>query len=614
MLLLTHAAQAQPVTVLSNDTPLIDLATASLAWIDQSGKATIDDVAWEDPQKPDGKNGTGVRAAMQASQASANHALGERAVLWLYYRFKKAGNQSALAQNWILEIPLPVLDKATVYQKSQDGSWIAETAGDSVAQSSWPAAGLYPQFHLRLQGSEVHEVYVSIRHITDITLPVNVVTEKLQSQRLQLQYLAMGVVFGALILLVVACMVQGWVYRDAAYGWYAAYASMMMLVVAAWTGVAGHLLWGEFSAWSNVASGCLGVLGGSAGLLVVRHLCSGSSRQRWFEQLVYWSAWPGPALAVLYATINRTWGVRMIGLYLAVVVILGVSTAFVSWRRKDLVGFWTLTAFTPLALATLLTVGGILGWVPRHWMSQYALMTALCLQVPILVMALNIRSRERHEIESREQVMSSHDALTGLLIAPIFHDRLAQVASRAQRYQEAAAVVFIELVNYNYIKKTWGIAVAEQSLLRSVIKLRRILRDVNTVGRLDEARFGLILEGVTSREVVNELCARLIAAGLMPLKGLKPEVVLQFHAVGVLLTERPASGEETSAQLNELLGSMASRTRRPIRFLEPEITRPATLQTAPGESEPWEGDSDTFDSLRPRQAPDAAPATSYSNR
>jgi hypothetical protein len=46
-----------------------------------------------------------------------------------------------------------------------------------------------------------------------------------------------------------------------------------------------------------------------------------------------------------------------------------------------------------------------------------------------------------------------------------------------------------------------GASIAEQSLLRSVIKLRRLLRDVDTVSRVGEARFGLILEGVTSRSV-----------------------------------------------------------------------------------------------------------------
>ena len=114
----------------------------------------------------------------------------------------------------------------------------------------------------------------------------------------------------------------------------------------------------------------------------------------------------------------------------------------------------------------------------------------MAIEVPLLLVALNIRSRERHGAEIREQALSSQDALTGLLAPHLFHDRLRQVVARYKRDKENAAVVFIDLVNYPRIKDYYGSAVAEQSLLRSVIKLRRLLRDVDTVSRIGEARFG----------------------------------------------------------------------------------------------------------------------------
>lgn len=128
------------------------------------------------------------------------------------------------------------------------------------------------------------------------------------------------------------------------------------------------------------------------------------------------------------------------------------------------------------------------------------------------------------------------------------------------------------------IKNFHGASIAEQSLLRSVIKLRRLLRDVDTVSRVGEARFGLVLEGVTSRASVTDRAARLIAAGLMPLKGLKPEVTLQFHIAAVLLDERCVDAPELAAALSDLLKSMSPRTRRPIRFLEPEATQRMPLE------------------------------------
>ena len=561
--LLAGPLQAQPVLLLADANPVMDVRADSLMWIDAEGTAGIDQLTSD-------RQG----AAFTPAKADTIYSLGPKAALWLHYRFSKS---SGSRQDWLLEFPLPLLDLATVYQRTAGGSWTSQSAGDTLAVSSWPEPGRYGQFELNLPNNGVHDVYVRIQHLTEVGIPIRVSTRSNQAQRLQLEYLAVGVVFGALVLLIVACAVQSWVYRDKAYGWYAIYASIMALVVAAWTGVAGHLLWSNFSAWNNLAQGCLGLLGGGAALLVVHHLCGTGTRHKWFERVTYWVGVAGLPLALVYTVLDRGVGVRMIGLYLIVIVLMGVGRAYLTWQRKDVVGFWVLAAFTPLALATVLIVVSILGLISASWLSQYGLMAGLTLEVPMLLVALNLRSRERHAVEAREQAMSSQDALTGLLAAHLFHDRFMQVVERAKRYHEPAAVVYIELVNYRYIKKTWGTAVAEQSLLRSVIKLRRILRDVNTVGRVDEARFGLILEGVESRTPVTELSARLIAAGLMPLKGLKPEVVLQFHVAGVLLSERMGSHEAISQALADLLHSMGARTRRPIRFLEPELTHPMPL-------------------------------------
>jgi len=58
----------------------------------------------------------------------------------------------------------------------------------------------------------------------------------------------------------------------------------------------------------------------------------------------------------------------------------------------------------------------------------------------------------------------------------------------------------------------------------------------------------------------------------MPLKGLKHEVTLQFHAAAVLLREKLLEPDALMQALSDRLANMSSRTRRPIRFIEPEAT------------------------------------------
>ena len=168
----------------------------------------------------------------------------------------------------------------------------------------------------------------------------------------------------------------------------------------------------------------------------------------------------------------------------------------------------------------------------------------------------------------RAQALSTQDALTGLLAPHLFTDRLRQVVARYRRNEENAAILVIDLVNHAQIRAYYGSGAAEQSILRSVIKLRRVVRDVDTVSRLGETRFAVLLEGVAEREAVTECCTRLIAAGLMPLPGLRPDVTLQFHIAALLLSDRPMEAEEIERVLAEQLSRMSSRTRRPIRFIQ----------------------------------------------
>ncbi|MDI1341365.1 7TM diverse intracellular signaling domain-containing protein [Polaromonas sp.] len=583
------SSQAQPLVVLDDKTPVADLQASSLVWVDADAGATIEQMAAGD-----------FRRFMNPARTDVHYTLGPDAALWQHFRFKRSANST---QDWLLEFPFPMLDLVTVFQQDRAGRWTSQAAGDTVAVSSWPEPGRYAQFHLALDDGMAHDVYVRIAHVTPAHFPVNAISGQSRSHYLQFDYMVIGLVFGTLLLLIVAGAGQSWVYRDWAYGWYAIYATIMALVVATTSGMAGHLLWSNFAAWNNALQGVLGLLGGSAALLVVRQLCGIAGRHRWFDHAVFAVGLAGPVLAVAYLGLGRQWGVHLIGAYLLVAVVLGLAAAYTTWRRHDVVGAWVLAAFTPLAMSTALAAARLFGWVSTSWLSQYAFMLSLAIEVPLLLVALNIRSRERHGVEAREQAMASQDALTGLLARHLFEDRLRQVVARAKRQREPAAVVYIELVNYAYVKRNYGIAVAEQSLLRSVIKLRRILRDVDTVGRVDEARFGLIMEGVTSREVVTAMAARLIAAGLMPLKGLKPEVILQFHIAGVLLSEKVMEGPELSKALEAMLAGMAARTRRPIRFLEPELTRPMPLAVDSG-----------FDEAEGHSQPAPLPVVAHSKR
>jgi len=574
------ATPAQAGLALGDGQEPIDAQEVGRAWLDLSGIATLEQVL--QPGK----------ASFQPTRSDHIYSLGEQSALWLHYRLVRG---RADRGGWLLAFPMPALDMVTVHQQDARGQWFAQTAGDTMAVAAWPEPGRYPHFRLELPPGQVRDVYVRIRHHTSANFPVRLLAEAAYDQRIQVEYLGLGLTFGALMLLIAACLAQSLVYRDSAYAWYALYALVTMLGVSAYTGVAAHLLWPGFGALGDAPPAALAVLAVAAALLFVRSLTGISARHPLLDRAVYWAGLAGIALAAVYPLLHKPTGLAALAVYIIGTSLMNIAIATAGWRRGDVVGAWVLVAYLPYALALIVSVVRLFGWLPVSFGTQYAIVVAMTIQVPLLLVALNIRSRERHGAEIREQALSSQDALTGLLAPHLFHDRLRQVVARYKRDRENSAIVFIDLVNYPRIKDYYGSAVAEQSLLRSVIKLRRLLRDVDTVSRIGEARFGLILEGVTSRIAVTDRAARLIAAGLMPLQGLKPDVTLQFHIAAVLLEERMSEAPQLVEALDELMGTMSPRTRRPIRFLEPETTEPAAL----------ESDSSLLDSVSPRSEPAA---------
>lgn len=532
----------------------IDAAGLGSYFLDTNGKLPAEQVL----------AGSGVR--MRAMPARDLEAPGEGAALWLRFRLARAAGQQ---QHWVLEIPAPLLDRATLYQQDSAGRWYAQSAGDHVAVANWPQPGRYPVFRLALPDGQARDIYLSIQHLTRATIPMQFTTEAVHQQEVQLEYLALGAVLGALLLLIAACLTQGWIYRDAVYGWYALYAGAISLAVAAYTGVAGHLLWSNSAYWNEAAKSTLAVLASAASLLFVRKL-TGLATLRRADAAVLALGIAGVPLALLLNVLQGSASYVVLGGYVALALTVNLWVAWLSWRRGETSGQWLLLSYLPVSVTAMMSIVRLLGWLPVSFGTQYAVVAALALQLPLLLIALALRSRERHGAQTREMALSTQDALTGLLAPHLFHDRLQQVVKAAERHGRTdTAVVFIRLVNHGRIREVHGPAVAEHSLLRSVIKLRRLLRDVDTPSRIAEARFGLIMEGVNSRTVITDRMARLIAAGLMPLPGLNPEVTLQFHAAAVLLGERTMDADQLEEALDHLLDNMSSRTRRPIRFLEP---------------------------------------------
>ena len=196
----------------------------------------------------------------------------------------------------------------------------------------------------------------------------------------------------------------------------------------------------------------------------------------------------------------------------------------------------------------------------------------------LMLVALIRRSKELLSVRMRAQGMESIDPLTGMLSADLFRDRVRAAGERFRRSRHDAAVIHVKLANFERIREQHGLAVAEQSMIRAAMKLQRVMREADCFGRVGESTLGLIVETVTRRDALLERASRLVAHGLMPLPGLKPEVTLILHVAISVLSENPHPAPELQTALDARLDSMTPRTRKPIRFVRRLATAPMPLE------------------------------------
>lgn len=539
------------------------------AWVEDGEKASVEDVS------------TRLASRFKPDAPGTVYPLGPGKTLWIKLRLQ---GTSVVSDDWGLDIPVPLLDSATLYQRSADGHWESQIAGDRLDVASWSRPGRYPSFLMALPHGAAREVVLQVRHRDAIGFPLRMGASPQMEQVHQFEYLAMGAVLGTLLLLVMFCLIESVIYRDRTYAWYAFYGATMTLTVVAVTGIGGHLLWPRLPEWNDRAMGLMPMVIAGVNILFVRNLCAIAPRHPWIDRLALANGMLVLLLAMAFPHVTGKVENAIVAFALLSSVAMTLLLASLAWRRGDTVGGWVLFAYLPLAVTIAVAVLRLYGWLTASWLNFDGSSVAAALAVPLLLIAVNRRSRDRHGAMTRVNKLTEQDALTGLLSPAAFERQLKATVSGAMMRKEAAAVVMIEVANLAEIRQAYGDAMAEQCLLRAVVKLYRVARDGDPVGRIETGRFGLIMEGVRAREPLQEKLVQLLASGLAPSRGAKFSIPLQFHIAAVLLGERLRTHVLILRDLDRLLSSMSSRTRRPIRFLEPDRSgaaadRPGSVST-----------------------------------
>ncbi len=125
--------------------------------------------------------------------------------------------------------------------------------------------------------------------------------------------------------------------------------------------------------------------------------------------------------------------------------------------------------------------------------------------------------REAAELAGVEiEHLAYHDSLTGLPNRPLFIDRMIVALAQADRTNQSLAVLFLDLDRFKDINDSLGHAIGDTLLKAIAERVRRCVREGDTVARIGGDEFTLLIPKVESVEDAARVAQKVIEALKIP--------------------------------------------------------------------------------------------------
>lgn len=167
----------------------------------------------------------------------------------------------------------------------------------------------------------------------------------------------------------------------------------------------------------------------------------------------------------------------------------------------------------------------------------------------------------QHATEERLRHMATHDALTDLPNRLLLSDRIRVVTAQARRSGEPFAVVNIGLDGFRKVNDGLGHPVGDAVLKQAAARMRKALRDSDTLARVGGDEFVAVLPGTHSEAQVKLVTGRLLAMAQSAFE-VDSHSIYIGASIGVALFPEHAEDEVRLVALADAAMARAKQTGR----------------------------------------------------
>ena len=523
-------------------------------WIDASGTATLD----------------AARRAFDAGRGRPADTdtvlpLGYGRAVWLRLHLPPV----AVPTNAVFAVTYTGIDGVQLFRPDGAGGWQVQQSGDSVPVSQWPVRYLYPAFMLSLNPGERQPTYLRVQHSNPIAVKWVLWDPGRFSESSKIWHLALGACAGLMLLVVVLNVVHAISWRDPVHFYYAVHVVLVGLGVMSLSGVTGEYLWPGNAWWNDMALVAIPLAAlGWIGLLVREVVAERGKRALSWLLLAHVAI--SAAIVVAYLALGRRaffgWWPNVYAL--TSLAFLVCVLAWYSLRRPQ-VGLWVLTGLGMLMASSMLPVLRNLGLLDVNFGTQYGPQIGGVLEVPLVLVGLYFRSRERRDNRLRMDALPHTDPLTGVANHTVLMEQLQRLLRRARKAPAVGGVLRVHVLNLGAIRSEYGREAAEAALVRAAECVTLEATETDLVGREQGGDLMLLLQGKVSRAQATEAARDIIARGLKFSPRLPPGVTLSLRVSGVCAPLAAIDAPTLVAMLGRELQVLAGAQGRAIRIVDP---------------------------------------------
>lgn len=155
------------------------------------------------------------------------------------------------------------------------------------------------------------------------------------------------------------------------------------------------------------------------------------------------------------------------------------------------------------------------------------------------------------DVEERIAYLSQYDVLTGLPTRPLMLRRLREALRRAFRVKRVVALILMDLARFSLVNDSPSQAVGERLLKRVAERISACFREDDTVARLGDNAFAVVMIDVRREEDITRVLEKLLAALRQPFE-LDGHPLLASCHIGVGIYPRDGQDAETLVQNAEV--------------------------------------------------------------